>query len=291
MDFIQKPFIKQGWLRAFLYTIVVFFVMMFFQQLALAALTKISGDAGASSESSIQNFILVYSIISVGILLVTWFFRKLVDRQTFASLGFEWNGFTNEAWLGFFSGPAILGIGTMVLVVAGYITFIGYEIPGNTFLLEFLAMIIVAFVEELLFRGYLLNNLMQSVNKWIALAITAALFGLFHGANPDVTALALVNILIAGLFLGINYIYTRNLWFSIFFHFSWNFFQGPVLGYEVSGLQLQSIFKQSVSGPSLFTGGQFGFEGSVLCPLLLTAFILLFAYIFSRRYAVAKMDD
>jgi membrane protease YdiL (CAAX protease family) len=200
------------------------------------------------------------------------------------SLGFDWKGYQNEALLGFFTGPAILGIGTIVLVVMGYLTFIGTNFDPLPLLIEFLLLIMVAFIEELMFRGYLLHNLLQSLNKWIALLISALVFGVFHAANPDVSPLAVINVFVAGCLLGINYIYTRNLWFGIFFHFSWNFFQGPVQGYDVSGLELQSILQQTLSGNELFTGGQFGFEGSVLCPILLVLATAYFAYLFNKMY-------
>jgi membrane protease YdiL (CAAX protease family) len=80
---------------------------------------------------------------------------------------------------------------------------------AGSLLLGVAVMIVVAFVEELLFRGYLLNNLLQSVNKWGALSITAALFSLFHGSNPDISLFAVVNIFLAGILLGVNYIFTR----------------------------------------------------------------------------------
>jgi hypothetical protein len=144
---------------------------------------------------------------------------------------------------------------------------------------------LVSFTEELICRGYILNNLMQSMNKWLALALSSLVFAAFHSANPDVSIMSIINIYIAGLLLGINYIYTRNLWFSIFFHFVWNVFQGPVLGYDVSGLHLPGMLQQTLNGPDLLTGGPFGFEGSLICPLLTLAAIGYFGYSFSKRYA------
>ncbi|MEJ7678856.1 MAG: CPBP family intramembrane glutamic endopeptidase [Segetibacter sp.] len=140
------------------------------------------------------------------------------QEKVFESLGFKWKGYSNEAGLGFFAALALLGVGSIILVTGGYLSFIGASFSPGTLLLEIAIMIIVAFVEELLFRGYLLNNLMQSMNKWGALSITAALFSLFHGSNPDITFFAVINIFLAGILLGINYIFTKNLWFSILFH-------------------------------------------------------------------------
>ena len=97
-------------------------------------------------------------------------------------------------------------------------------------------------------------------------------------------SLAFVNLFLAGLLLGINYLYTRNLWFSFFFHFSWNFFQGPILGFRVSGLVFPSLLQTETKGDLFVTGGDFGLEGSILTTV--TAFIAFFllAWAFQRRY-------
>jgi membrane protease YdiL (CAAX protease family) len=145
-------------------------------------------------------------------------------------------------------------------------------------------MLIVAIGEELVFRGYLLNNLMESLNKYIALVISAAVFALVHGTNPDITDLATLNLFLGGCLLGINYIYTRNLWFAILFHFTWNFFQGPVYGFKVSGLHLPGILQQELHGNPIFTGGAFGFEGSVVATVLCCSCLFLLFLAYEKKY-------
>ena len=88
--------------------------------------------------------------------------------------------------------------------------------------------------------------------------------------------------------LGINYIYTKNLWFGILLHFSWNFFQGPLLGFEVSGLPLQSLLQHDIQGSELLTGGKFGFEGSLVATVLLTMAIVILAWVYEKKYAPAN---
>jgi membrane protease YdiL (CAAX protease family) len=147
-------------------------------------------------------------------------------------------------------------------------------------------MVMVAVAEEMVFRGYILHNLMQSVNRYAALLITSALFALAHATNPNFNWLAFVNIFLAGLILGINYIYTQNLWYALLFHFAWNFLQGPVIGYEVSGLNFQSVFQLELKGNEIITGGKFGFEGSVIASLLLIIAILIQAYVYEQKLKV-----
>ena len=82
------------------------------------------------------------------------------------------------------------------------------------------------------------------------------------------------NLFLAGIVLGIYFIFKRNLWFSVGLHLTWNFFQGPIYGFEVSGQQTTSLITQEVSGSSLLSGGLFGFEGSLLTTLFCIVLII-----------------
>jgi hypothetical protein len=256
---VQKPLIKYGWLRAIIYALAIFAVAFFVRQ---------------------------YFILVACVFLITFLCRRFLDGQSFTSLGFDWKHYTNEAMLGLFTAIAILGVGTIILVALGYLKFIGVTFTTDIFR-ELFFLFVVAFIEEIVFRGYLLNNLMQSTNKWIALLITAALFAAVHMGNPGANILPVINVFAAGMLLGVNYIYTKNLWFSILFHFAWNTFQGPVLGYDVSGLKMTTLIEQSMEGPTFITGGVFGFEGSIICLALIVLTGLLLAYAFLKRYTVS----
>lgn len=84
-----------------------------------------------------------------------------------------------------------------------------------------------------------------------------------HAFNPNVDWMALSIIFLAGILLGISYIYTKNLWFPIGLHFGWNFFQS-LFGFNVSGEDFYSITDFSLPAKTIWNGGDFGFEGSVL---------------------------
>lgn len=286
METTQKPIIKQGWVRALLYITGVTLIVYAFQRYSDVIMNQFTAG-NEDGEENILNFSILYGLMGLCIVLFTWLMRRFVDRKSFKSLGFNWKGYTNEAGLGFFGAIAMLGVGSLILVASGYISFISATFNISPLILEVAIMVVVAFVEELLFRGYLLNNLLQSMNKWLALAISSVLFALFHEANPEVTIFAIINILLAGILIGLNYIFTKNLWFGICFHFAWNYFQGPVLGYDVSGLKLTSVVQQTITGPEVWTGGPFGFEGSLLCPLLFAAAIVIFTFVFLKRYQPA----
>lgn len=118
--------------------------------------------------------------------------------------------------------------------------------------------------EELLFRGYVLQKL-QRFNRGAAVFVTSILFALAHGGNPAVSALAFANILLAGVLLALMWVWDGTLWMPISGHVAWNVLSGPILGHELSGLDLgPTVLVERDPGPAWLTGGAFGIEGSVL---------------------------
>lgn len=278
-----NPLIKQGWLRALLYFVGLFLIVLAAPLLCSPLIDQITADKQLS-------FALNYTAIAVFVLLFTWLMKKFVDRQHFITLGFQWKNYSTDAGIGIGTALAMLGIGTLLLILHKDIAFTGYAADPSPLLIQLALMLVVAFSEEIMFRGYILYNLMCSTNKWIALFISALLFAAVHATNPGVAILPVINVFLAGLLLGANYIFSRNLWFSIMFHFAWNFTQGPILGYEVSGVETNSLLQQSNNGNELWTGGKFGFEGSILCTALLLIFTLIWLTLFSRKYEGNKLS-
>ena len=214
-----------------------------------------------------------------------WYLRKVVDEQSIYSLGFQWKGFGINALLGVGVAVGVIGVGTLLLYSGGSLSFKGMNFDPLNFSVSTLFFILVAFVEEIIVRGYVLSNLMESMNRWLALFISALIFSIMHSGNPDITLMAALNIFVAGILLGVNYIYTKNLWFAIFFHFAWNFFQGTIIGYHVSGLSIETgLFEIFVNGPDEITGGLFGFEGSAFALILQIIAIVALAMYYESKY-------
>ncbi len=289
----KKPLIAYGWLRALLYIVIGIPLGI---SLSFGTDLLINGSYTTDKGNvvvPIFTFLQQYILFNYGLILVVFFFRKVIDKRTIYSLGFEWNGHRTNAWTGFFTAMMILFVGSLILVSTKHLYFTNAFFNIYYFLTAIGLYIIVAFVEEIIFRGYILNNLMQSMNKWWALIISSLIFAATHLGNDNVQVLSIVNIFVAGLLLGINYIYTHNLWFGIFMHFGWNFFQGSVLGYNVSGIGIEpgsSIMQQSINGPEFLTGGKFGFEGSIICPALLLIMLFVFILEYERKKKRAEHD-
>lgn len=283
-----KPLIPMGWARAlifvFLYLSILLaagFVLILLFKVNGLTLDKIPSDPRFLFASITANCLISFVMV--------WLFRKIVDRASFKSLGFETRQMGGHAAVGFFLGILLLCMGTIILVATGFLHWTDINFNAKDLFLSMGLMVLVAFSEELVFRGYILINLMESVGKWPALLISALSFALAHSANPDFSLLAALNIFLAGILLGINYIYTRNLWYGILLHFSWNFFQGPILGYDVSGQNLQSLFQHEVKGSIWITGGKFGLEGSLIATGLYILAILLLAFLYNKKLSPGRL--
>lgn len=216
--------------------------------------------------------------------MLVWFFRKVFDKESFISLGFKWKGFGKERAIGFFTAVLLITLTSTILWLMQLLQWVTKDFNLQDILLITIVLILIAVTEELVFRGYLLNNLLKHMPGLAALFFSAILFALLHSLNPNFNFIAFINISIAGLLLGVNYIYTRNLGFGIFFHFVWNFLQGPILGYRVSGIELPALLFQNSKGSVLITGGNFGLEASWLVTISLTIAVILLYFLFQKKY-------
>lgn len=278
--FYQKPFIKQGWLRALIFLLFyfVFFLSVSVFIMLLAPDNIKNGGAGSGS-------FLFFSVILTAFfsILLVASFRKFIDRNSFSSLGLKFAASKKDALLGFLTGIILLLIATLIMVASKNLVWIAVDFNAIELLSGIVLMLLVAFYEELVFRGYILNNLLQSLNPQKSLLISALLFALAHFGNPGIGLIGFLNIFLAGVLLGINYVYTKNLWFAVMLHFSWNFFQGYVLGFQVSGIPLKSVLSQQTSGAAFITGGLFGLEASVISTLLYLLAIGVFYFYYNNK--------
>ena len=289
---MSSPMIKQPWLRVVIFCIAflaVYMVLYWFLDSGASMFNSLADRLGriVGSTSPDFNFLLLTVVLSFVVnLAMVYVFRKFVDRQSVHSLGFDFRNRIHDAIAGFLIPLVILGTVTLLLYFSGNLEWTDISFEGNHFVAGLFIMIIVAIGEEIVFRGYILNNLLQSVNRWLALGISALLFAMMHSNNPEVTIISVLNLFVAGILLGLNYIFTRNLYFAILLHTSWNFLQGPVLGFPVSGVQLESVLHPEVKGNEFITGGGFGLEGSLLTAMLIAVAILILVLLYMRNNAL-----
>ena len=225
-----------------------------------------------------------FAAITISVLLA----RRFLDRRSFSSLGFQANG---RVWRDLLAGFLIAAIMMCLIYLierqAGWLSLTGaawQDTPALEIMLSLAVMLLVFIVtgwqEELYFRGYLLQNLGEGLNPGWGMFISSVVFGLAHLGNQNSTLIGALGVTLAGLFMAYAYWRTRQLWLPIGIHIGWNFFEGPLLGFPVSGIGTFQLLRNQIAGPTLFTGGSFGPEaGLVLLPALFLGVVLVYFYI------------
>jgi membrane protease YdiL (CAAX protease family) len=159
---------------------------------------------------------------------------------------------------------------------------ITFQVFNFNILIYAVVFFLIAITEEALYRGFIFANLYKQSNKYFAIIISSVIFSLMHAFNTSFSWIGMVNIVLIGILFCQLYLKKMNLSIPIGFHFSWNFLQGPVFGFSVSGFSTQGILKiESFSG-SKFPFEGFGLEGSLISTWFISFFIVYF-YVTSTR--------
>lgn len=231
---------------------------------------------------SSPGFLLNRIPSTIAFVLSTWLAVRYLDGRTFWSLGISIDRtWFREICAGFAMGGVVMALIFLSQLLMGWIDFTGYgwERAGSDLyplpvLASLVGMLLVGFYEELVFRGYQITNLVEGFSTpqghprravaW-AVLLSSALFGVMHAGNPNASIISTINIVLAGPVLALPYLVTGSLALSVGLHASWNFFQGAVFGFPVSGRALGGALLQvQESGPDLFTGGRFGPEAGLV---------------------------
>ncbi|MEQ9309320.1 MAG: type II CAAX endopeptidase family protein [Balneolaceae bacterium] len=243
-----------------------------------------------------------YFLTTLMLMGVFWiFFRGVDNRPSIKEAGISVNKkWLNEFWIGSLIGLFAMGLIFLIEWMSGdiEITGFGWQGVGTSswgfpVLMFMFQMICLGFYEELISRSYLVTNFKDgftngsiSTSKATILAVIAssAVFGIAHAANPNATEFALINILCAGIMLAIPFVITGRLSYSVGLHFSWNFFQGGVFGFRVSGIPIRnSIIDIQQGGNPIWTGGSFGPEGGLIGLMGILLISIFFLFYFKKK--------
>ena len=246
------------------------------------------GNGVASIQEFFFHYILYYELFSfVFILILFIFWVKVIEKNSLSTLGF-----VKKNWLKY------LGLGILLSLLQMGVIALVYQVGGiGTFELNELSLEPILFIlglfpfwllqggtEEVATRGWLLTRIAARSNLPLAIAISSSLFGILHMGNAGVTFLSVLNIILDGVLAGLLFIYTDSIWLVVAQHGTWNYVQGNLLGFQVSGTGADaSIFSFTMgSGPDWLTGGAFGAEGSIITTLVLLLSVLI-VYLLGER--------
>jgi len=279
------------WIKNLLPTFFIWFLVVGIFQFITALLVGydiMNQDRAHLVETPFQQFFMTLSTL-LGTLLVVILCRQGIEKRSFLSLGFNIRLLAHDTLWGLLLGAGMMVVGFLLVLMLDDASFSYAGFEWMPFLISVGIYICVAWAEELFCRGTVLGNMLLSFNKYIAILFSAAIFSLMHIFNSHVNFIGLLSIFISGILLGSGYILSRNIWFPVALHFSWNFVQGTVLGFNVSGNTGYSLTQLTVAKGSMLNGSGFGFEGSVLCIGLGLLMIPLVWLIFRRRQDVADL--
>ncbi|MBW3598503.1 MAG: CPBP family intramembrane metalloprotease [Planctomycetes bacterium] len=247
------------------------------------------GEAAFRDDWTLTLTIIASPFIAGGTTLLAAALRKWLDRHSVRSLGLPFPLSKPVLRIG---GGTLAGAAPILLTAGALLAMGGFELtqPSAEWLaLPLLAaLILMAFFEEIAFRGYMLRNFLDAGRPVLGVAITSILFWLVHSLNPHAWSSPWnsINLLGAGVFLALVYLATDELWTPTAVHFGWNAAQGVLLDIPISGVETPGWIgiERVETHPLWLTGGEFGLEGSALTSLVLAAMIAgMFVVVKSRR--------
>jgi membrane protease YdiL (CAAX protease family) len=217
------------------------------------------------------------AVLSVAFLLETWLLLAFFDRRSFRTLGlWFYTGWAREFAAGIAVGAALMGSVVLAMAAARAVTYHAFAADELTGVLTWaVILLLAATMEEVLFRGYGMQRLIEAIGEPGGVLVFSALFAALHMSNPGSTTISSVNTFLAGILLSLAYLKTRALWLPIALHWSWNFLQGQVFSLPISGFNFgPRLFKTEVSGPQWISGGSYGPEGSIVLTVVCILAIL-----------------
>lgn len=287
----DEPRLRAGW-RLVLQTMILLSIgLCLGVMLVMVMVVTQPGWIASLAQLKPEHMLLGGIVEAIVITASVFFARRFIDKRSIESLGLKLNIQTLYDILAGI-GITLLQMGLIYLLMSwlGWITFEGFAWEFDPIgivlrnALMFVAIFaLVAWNEELLSRGYHLQTVASGLNLFWGVLISSGVFGLLHLGNPGATWLSTTGIFLAGIFFAYGYLRTKQLWLPMGMHLGWNYFEGVVFGFPVSGLDIYALSRIQVHGPELWTGGAFGPEaGLIVIPALLLGAFLIYLYTVRR---------
>lgn len=248
------------------------------------------------SGSSLAMYTLAAALSFAVVLALVYLFRRFLDQRSLSSLGLGRRKALKLTGRGILIGLALISITVLPQLLLGTLT-PSDNLPPLTARLvwgmEILPLLVLAaMTEELAIRGYLLQNLSAGSTVPLGVLASSTIFAMLHLANPDIGAIAILNMVLAGIFFSLYYLVEGTLWGPFGAHLAWNFTQGYIFGLPVSGIALferEPLINLASNGPYWLTGGLFGPEGGVAVTLTFLTGSLALLWLMYR--SVRPADD
>ncbi|MFD0941448.1 CPBP family intramembrane glutamic endopeptidase [Pedobacter boryungensis] len=255
-----------------IFKVILFLIFIFMCLLPFGIITQfdfISIDKNSFLAELLLEGSTVLAVLGA-LLMIFKVFPTIDFRTVFVTQEKSVSGFLKGSLIGFLLIAFCAGL----LLLNGNVVFSASKISTVLFLGYVLYFIIVAWFEELMFRSFPLFAFAERYPINITIILNSVLFGLIHLGNPGFNAVAMLNITLAGALFSIYTLQKRNISWAVGIHFGWNFSQGILLGYKVSGTDTSGLLLAKPVGQNYLSGGVFGIEGSIFCTIALSILII-----------------
>ena len=272
-------------------TVPMQLVMLFSDKAYMAAVA--SGDVAKLTEVSMEvtqrlmesdGYMIGMLLSDIVMMLIVFLFCRFIQKRKLRTLGFIKKGMLKEHGLGMLLGFAFFSVCVLLGVLFGGLKIEGIspEFSIGIFVAYLLGYMVQGMTEEVLCRGYFLGSYARRYPVYAAVLANSLLFASLHLLNSGISVLAFINITLFGIFASIYFIRRGSIWGIGAFHSIWNLVQGNLYGIKVSGTPVgNTLFTtQAIAGKSLWNGGDFGMEGSLICTIVLTCGII---FLYTRK--------
>ncbi len=223
-------------------------------------------------QSAVEQALWLISSFA-GVYLLLWLWLRLVEKRPFRTLGFRDSRTAARYGYGLLLGGLMFVLAAGIPWTMGFYRLDGAPLAVAGSLVVLFGWLVQGSAEELLFRGWLLPVLSARYGVPLGVSLSAVLFAAAHSLNPHLNVLAILNLVLFGLFTALYALRDGSIWRVAGVHAAWNWMQGNVFGISVSGMQPVggSWLRLTESGPDWLTGGAFGAEGGLAVSLVLVA--------------------
>ena len=219
--------------------------------------------------------VLCSYIFSAVILLL---FVKYFEKTTFEYFGFSKENYLEAIKVGMgLAIFSIVGIVVILLMSDNISLALSKDLKIGTIIILIILVLMQGFLEEIVFRGYLMTRLAAKKGKWIAIILSSIFNLVFRMSNPSTSKLDLINIFLMSIVMSLLYWYFDNILVIAIFHAFWNCISGVVFGFNISGVKVSdTIFTvDAISDKQILTGGSYGIEGSIIATVFFAILGLL----------------
>lgn len=274
--------------NAFVVGLIAFGIMivaLFAEVLAMVPYIAIKVFIGIVSGGKVSidlmgDEVMIASLFVTGAsTIILMLYVRFGEKRSLCTMGFVKKHAVTDYLLGMVIAFAMFSACIGMCVAAGAMEFSGYVLDGQyvSLALLFVGFIIQGMSEEVICRGFMMTSFGSKAGAAAGMLFNSLVFGALHLGNDGVAPLAMVNLVLFGVFMSVLVLKLNSIWMACAIHSIWNFVQGNFYGVLVSGMDSgASIFRfESTKGFELLNGGSFGMEGGIATTIVLAVVIII----------------